>query len=485
MRARASVLHLDMDAFFASVEQRDKPSLQTKAVIVGGTGGRGVVSTASYQARVFGVHSAMPSAQARHLAPHAAFLAGRFEAYRESSRVVMAALREISPLVEPLSLDEAFVDLERSSIDVADQAAVAELAASLRVEIAERTEGLSCSVGVGSSKFMAKVASEMAKPGRGHQDHVVLVPPGTEEEVIAPLPVRAIPGVGPVAAARLDKLGMKRVADIREATREELVRELGQAWGTSLADLARARDDRPVVASREAKSISVEDTFEHDLTDRAECARIIERDAELVCVRLRGSGHFARTVTLKAKMADFSIWSRSVTMEGATDSTERVRRMARHLLDSLDLREGVRLLGVGVANFTTSAQEELFAVDEDGALLADSEGVPIIEEPGTGGAVVEVASGPFGRRRSFDETGERRWRPGADVEHSEWGRGWVWGSGHGVVTVRFEYRGSQIGRVRSMPADDPALSPAAPLPLAWTLAHPAPAVDEEPADETS
>ncbi|WP_257477232.1 DNA polymerase IV [Acidipropionibacterium jensenii] len=465
MRARASVLHLDMDAFFASVEQRDKPSLATKAVIVGGTGGRGVVSTASYQARALGVHSAMSSAQARQLAPHAAFLSGRFDAYRESSRVVMAALHEISGLVEPLSLDEAFVDLECASVDVADPAGLTALARDLRAEIAERTEGLSCSVGIGSSKFMAKVASEMAKPGRGHQDQVVLVAPGSEADVIGPLPVRAIPGVGPVAAARLDKLGMRRVIDIRRASRQELVRELGQAWGNSLADLSRAQDDRPVISARQAKSISVEDTFEHDLTDRAECAEVIDRDAELVCARLRRSGHFARTVTLKAKMADFTIWSRSVTSTGATDSVERVRRMAHQLLDCLDLREGVRLLGLGVTNFTTSAQEELFAVDEEGMLVADGQGSPLAQDAG-----VQVldgpAAGPFGRRSSMDDqTGTRRWRPGADVEHSRWGRGWVWGSGHGVVTVRFEYRGSPIGRVRSMPTDDPALSPAEPLPL--------------------
>ncbi|AXE38298.1 DNA polymerase IV [Acidipropionibacterium virtanenii] len=468
MRPRASVLHLDMDAFFASVEQRDKPSLAGRAVIVGGTGGRGVVSTASYEARVFGVHSAMSSAQARHLAPNAAFLSGRFEAYRESSRVVMATLRQLSPLVEPLSLDEAFVDLEQADLDVADEEAVHELAVWLRAEIARRTEGLSCSVGAGTSKFMAKVASELAKPSRGHLDQVAVIAPGTEEDVIGPLPARAIPGVGPVAAAKLDKLGMRTVADVRAAGPEELIRELGQAWGSALVNLSRARDDRPVQASRQAKSISVEDTFEHDLTDRAECARIIERDAALVCARLQRSGQFARTVTLKAKMADFTTWTRSATLEGATDSVETVRRTARHLLEGLDLREGVRLLGVGVSNFTVAAQEELFAVDETGELL---ERLPAEDEDAAveGG---EAVSGPFGRRASFDEGTVRRWRPGTDVEHDEWGRGWVWGSGRGVVTVRFEYRGSGVGRVRSFKADDPELRPAAPLPLAWTLAHP-------------
>lgn len=479
MRPRASVLHLDMDAFFASVEQRDKPSLKGRAVIVGGTGGRGVVSTASYEARVFGVHSAMSSAQARHLAPNAAFLSGRFEAYRESSRVVMATLRQLSPLVEPLSLDEAFVDLDAADVDVADEEAIHELAAWLRSEIARRTDGLSCSVGAGSSKFMAKVASELAKPDRGRLDQVAVIAPGTEEEVIGPLPARAIPGVGPVAAAKLDRLGMRTVADVRTASPEELIRELGQAWGSTLVNLSRARDDRPVQAFRQAKSISVEDTFEHDLTDRPECARIIERDAALVCARLQRSGQFARTVTLKAKMADFTIWTRSATLEGATDSVDTVRRTARHLLEALDLREGVRLLGVGVSNFTVAAQEELFAVDEAGELLELPTGA------GEAGAEVGSVSGPFGRRASFDEGAARRWRPGADVAHDEWGRGWVWGSGHGVVTVRFEYRGSEIGRVRSFKTDDPQLHPAGPLPLDWTLAHPSVQEEEDGEDPSS
>ena len=199
----------------------------------------------------------------------------------------------------------------------------------------------------------------------------------------------------------------------------------------------------------------MEDTFEHDLTDRRECREIVERHAGLVCGRLKRSGHFARTVTLKAKMADFTVWSRSVTLSGSTDSPERIARLAVRMLDSLDLREGVRLLGVGVSNFTTSAQEELFDLDGEGQLRDDpvvSEGVPLIQP------------GPFGRRRSFDG---RRWPPGADVVHDEYGRGWVWGSGHGVVTCRFEHRGSPIGRVRSIPEDDAALHPAHPLGLAW------------------
>ena len=260
MRSTSSILHLDLDAFFAAVEQRDKPSLRGKPVIVGGAGPRGVVATASYEARVFGVRSAMSGTEARRRCPHAAFLGGRFDAYRQSSQAVMGLLREISPLVEPLSLDEAYVDLEASDWDLGK---LDEHVAGLRTELTRRTAGLTASVGVGSSKFLAKLASEAAKP-----DGVRIIAPGEEIEFISPLPVRAIPGVGPVTEGKLLALGLATVADLRVADPRELVRELGRAAGESLRHLAHGRDDREVEAEREAKSISVEDTFPTDLTNR-------------------------------------------------------------------------------------------------------------------------------------------------------------------------------------------------------------------------
>ncbi|MFP5416790.1 MAG: DNA polymerase IV [Actinomycetes bacterium] len=436
MRSTASILHLDLDAFFAAVEQRDKPSLRGKPVVVGGLGARGVVSTASYEARAFGVHSAMPTHEARRLCPHAAFLGGRFAAYRTSSAIVMAALGELSPLVEPLSLDEAFVDLAASAADDFSPGGLADLAKRLRADVRTRTGGLTASVGIATSKFMAKVASELAKP-----DGVRVVEPGTEQDMIADLPARVIPGVGPATMERLARLGVRTVADIRALSHAEVVRELGRASGEWVYALAFARDDRPVVAEREAKSISVEDTFATDIADRSELEAVIERDARIVAARLSGHGLFARTVTIKAKRPDFTTTSRSLTLHGATDRPEVLARIARSLLDGLDVDTGFRLLGVGVSGFTEAAQEELF-------------------EPDAAGAVVETSSAPASEPElaaSGRPRGQPAFVPGADVEHEELGRGWVWGAGRGRVTVRFETATSGPGPVRTFTEGDAAL----------------------------
>jgi DNA polymerase-4 len=431
MRQTASILHLDLDAFFASVEQRDKPSLRGKPVIVGGLGGRGVVATASYEARVFGVGSAMPMHEARRLCPRAAFLSGRFGAYREASRVVMAILAELSPLVEPLSLDEAYVDLATGDLDVSDSAALLGVAAEVRARVTRAT-GLTASVGLGSSKFMAKLASELAKP-----DGVYLVEPGTEVERIAPLAVRAIPGVGPVTAEKLDRLGIQTVADLRRASANELRREVGQAWATELARLSVADDDRPVSPEREVKSISVEDTFDADIADMDVLEAKVSRDAAAVAGRLNKAGLFARTVTVKIKLGDFTTHTRSRTLLGAVDAADVIAESARQLLRgaSAQVAQGVRLIGVGVSGFTAAAQEALFEVASSSPdeLQIDT-----------------VA--PTVRHASIG------YQPGEDVTHDMWGAGWVWGSGHGWVTVRFETALSEKpGPVRAFRLDDPAL----------------------------
>jgi DNA polymerase IV len=424
MRSTASILHLDLDAFFAAVEQRDKPSLRGKPVIVGGTGGRGVVSTASYEAREFGVGSAMSGREARARCPHAAFLSGRFHAYRDTSKRVMQVLRELSPLVEPLSLDEAFVDLAAAGLPDLEVETVTATGAELRRRVQEVTGGLTATVGIASSKFLAKVASELDKP-----DGMTVVAPGTELDLLRPMKVKVIPGVGPATAERLRRAGIHTVGDLEAVAEGELVRLLGQAQGHGLWQLARAQDSRPVVAEREAKSISVEGTYDSDLTDRRLMEGLLTRQAREVGTRMRKNGISGRTVTIKVRLYDFTTLNRSSTLTSPTDDAATIARIARSLLADLDTTGGVRLLGVGVSGLADWVQEDLF-----GETAEDDDVEVVLPEPP-----------------------RRTWPPGADVVHDEMGAGWVWGSGSGVVTVRFETADTPPGPVRSFRVDDPAL----------------------------
>ncbi|MFB7167263.1 DNA polymerase IV [Streptomyces sp. NPDC001940] len=456
MRTAPTILHLDMDAFYASAEQASKPSLRGKAVVVGGIGPRGVVATASYEARVFGVHSAMPIGQARRLAPNAAYLAPRFRLYREVSEQVMGLLRELSPLVEPLSLDEAFVDLEAG--EAAWDAASARLVGErLRDEIKAVT-GLTGSVGLAASKMLAKIASEEAKP-----DGLVLIVPGTERAMLGPMSVRTLPGVGPATGDHLRRAGITTVEEIAEAGEDELVRLLGKSHGASLYAMALAHDDRPVVAERDAKSVSVEDTYDVDIHDRVRVRTEVQRLAERCVQRLRGAERSGRTVVLKVRRYDFSTLTRSETLRGPTDDPAVVREAAARLLESVDTTGGVRLLGVGVTGLADYTQEDLFAQARAQA-EADAhvaEGEREGEAEGAGGAGEEGQAAA----EEVVEVADRRWVAGHDVRHEEFGHGWVQGSGLGRVTVRFETPYSEPGRVRTFRTDDPALVPAEPLPL--------------------
>ena len=440
MRNRPVILHLDLDAFFAAVEQRDKPSLRGKPVVVGGTGPRGVVSTASYEARVFGVHSAMSGAEARRRCPRAAFLSPRFGAYRMASDVVMAALHELSPLVEPLSLDEAYVDLSAGDHDDLGTDAVRDLAGRLRTTIRERT-GLTASVGAGSSKLVAKIASDLDKP-----DGLLVVPPGDELTLLHGLPVTRLWGVGPATAQRLQRIGVTTVAELAAVPVDELVALVGQAVGLGLAAQSMAEDDRPVVADRETKSVGAEETFDTDLVDPARLRDELDLMVVRTARRLRGSGHSGRTVTLKVRLHDFRTISRSSTLPGGTDDEAVIRRVVRRLLSEVDngsLADGVRLLGVAVSGLSDHVQDELPDLVPEAAVPK----VPALQAIRPASAVLP-----------------RRWWPGADVEHDGYGRGWVQGSGVGKVTVRFETAHDPPGRVRTFAADDPALSEAQPAP---------------------
>ncbi|WP_238695105.1 DNA polymerase IV [Ornithinimicrobium flavum] len=453
---RRCILHLDLDAFFAAVEQRDKPSLRGRPVVVGGLGPRGVVSTASYEARRYGARSAMPMMDARRRCPAGtAFLTVRFEAYRTSSGVVMDLLRGRSPLVEQVSVDEAYVDLTAAPDPPGwEEGRLEAWCARLLEEIAAQTGGLTASVGVATSKMMAKLASEMDKPAG-----TTIVRPGEELTVLHPLSVRAIPGIGPATASRLHGFGVDTVADLARVTETDLVAIFGTAQGTALHRLARAEDDRAVVSEREAKSISVEETFASDITDRAVLEAELGRMATRLAARLGASEVFARTITVKAREHDFTTHTRSGTLPFATGDRAVILREGRRLLGSLDVSGGLRLLGLGVAGLTGHAQEEL-ALDTvyprpDGMGLPDAVGGPT--DPGGSPSTGDpVTPGDLLARPGAG------WRTGQDVRHDKHGPGWVWGSGRGVVTVRFEGPTTGPGPVRSFRDSDPALHLAGP-----------------------
>lgn len=431
------VAHVDVDAFFAAVEQRDKPSLRGRPVVVGGVGPRGVVATASYEARPFGVHSAMPTAQARRRCPAAAVLSGRFEAYRTSSEAIMDVLRRHSDQVEQVSLDEAYLAIPTDGVADRVERVRAEIRATTRV---------TASVGVGRSKLVAKIASDQAKP-----DGVLLVL-SDEQHFLDPLPVRRLPGLGPATEARLGRLGILTVRQLRGLNVAELTGLLGDAHGTLVWRLCRGMDDRVVQPVHEAKSVSVEETFDDDLTDPVLVDTVLARMAQQVGRRLRKAGVSGRTVTVKARYPDFTTISRSLTRAGPTDDARTVARTARTLLDEVDLSRGVRLLGVGVSGLTPWVQDDLFET----AL-----------EPGED-AKASADEDDAGRPRGMspvEPRARRRWWPGQDVVHDEHGRGWVWGSGMGRVTVRFETRDSEPGPIETFSERDEMLRTAPPEPL--------------------
>jgi DNA polymerase IV len=447
-----------MDAFYASAEQAAKPSLRGRPVVVGGLGMRGVVATASYEARRLGVHSAMPMAQARRRAPNAAYLVPRFSLYRTVSDQVMELLGRLSPLVEPLSLDEAFVDLEAGGV-ADDSASARAIGEQLRTVIRDVT-GLRGSVGLAGSKMLAKIASEEAKP-----DGLLLIEPGTERELLAPMSVRVLPGVGPATGDHLRRAGMTVVSDLAEAGEAELVRLLGKAHGVALHRMAQGFDDRPVVAERDAKSVSVEDTFDVDLHDRVRVRTEVERLADRCVGRLRGVGRSGRTVVLKVRRYDFSTLTRSETLRGPTDDPTVVREAATRLLGAVDTTGGVRLLGVGVTGLADFTQEDLFAQAAEADHAAEvehttEEAVAADAAPDVAAVAAEVAA-----PESTEQPAARRWPAGHDVRHEVHGNGWVQGSGVGRVTVRFEEPWTAPGRVRTFRVDDPQLQPADPLPL--------------------
>ncbi|MFI5492027.1 DNA polymerase IV [Actinoplanes sp. NPDC051859] len=344
--AGCTILHVDMDAFFASVEVRRRPELQGKPVIVGGGGPRGVVSSASYEARRYGVRSAMPGMRAKALCPQAVFLPVDFAAYNAASAAVMQIFRDVTPLVEPLSLDEAFLDVAGAQRLLGNPARIAR---SIRQRIFAE-QRLTCSVGVAASKFVAKLGSTRAKP-----DGMMVIPAADVLDFLHPLPVGALWGVGDKAAAQLQRLGLMTVADLARAPLRMLRSAVGEASAAHLHELSWGRDPRRVVAEHEEKSIGAELTYDTDVTDHTAVRRSMLALSEKVGGRLRASGHVGRTVSIKIRLADFRTVSRSRTMRTTTDVAREIFEISWALFQALHPEDPIRLVGVRVDGLSAAA----------------------------------------------------------------------------------------------------------------------------------
>ncbi|MFF2557208.1 DNA polymerase IV [Nocardia sp. NPDC058058] len=439
---------MDMDAFFASVEQLTRPTLRGRPVLVGGMGGRGVVAGASYEARVFGARSAMPMHQARRLVgANAVVVPPRGAVYGELSGQVFETMRSRIPVLETLSFDEAFG--EPAELAGATAREVLDFCEELRALVRERT-GLVASVGAGSGKQLAKIASDMAKP-----DGVRVISPGEQQRFLAALPVRRLWGIGPVAESRLRTLGIETVGALAALPESEASSILGGAMGIALHRLARGIDDRPVAERAEAKQISAETTYETDIVTLPQLRPAIDAMAVSAHRRLTADGRAARTVVLKLKRRDMSIVTRSFTLPYATEDLATLTAAAqRSAIDPVELGP-IRLVGVGFAGLSEIRQESLFP-ELDQAVEG---GESVSEEPTLGIAAGPVPEVPPATRSYAKES----WYPGLDVAHPEFGHGWVQGAGHGVVTVRFETRSTGPGAARTFSAADPALTRADPL----------------------
>lgn len=410
-----TILHVDMDAFFVSVELRRHPELAGKPVVVGGTGPRGVVAAASYEARRFGVHSALPSAVARRRCPHAVFLPGDHALYGQVSEQVHEVFHRYTPLVEGLALDEAFLDVTGATRLFGEGV---EIAQRIRDDIADEL-GLSCSVGVAPNKFLAKLASVEAKPkalpdrivpGRG----VVEVAPGRELAFLHPLPVKRLWGVGPVTLERLERLGIRTVRDLAVMDERTVVNALGRAQGLHLLALANAADDRPVETDREAKSIGHEETYPTDIVELDALERELVRLADAVASRLRHQGVGGRTITLKVRYAGFRTITRSVTLDSPVDTGPEIVGAVRPVLRALDLGPGIRLLGVSAGNLG-EPNRQLSLLDD---VEAPSKAAGAIDEIRArfGSAAIGPASsvGPRGVR--VVRKGAQQWGPDQQPE---------------------------------------------------------------------
>lgn len=507
---RRWVLHVDMDAFFAAVEQLTRPTLRGRPVLVGGVGPRGTVAGASYEAREYGTRSAMPMAEARRRCPPAVVLPPRFRVYQVVSRRVLAIMRASTDVLQQVSIDEAFLEPPELAGQPVDR--VEAFASGLRARI-HREVGVSASIGAGPGKQLAKIASGLAKP-----DGMLVVHPEEERGLLLSLPVRKLWGIGPVSEGKLHRIGVHTVGELAALHRNDVVSLLGQAHGTELHRLAHGVDDHPVAERAESKQVGAETTFDVDITDTARLASEVDAMAEAAHRRLVSSERAARTVTVKVRDADFTTISRAETLPSATSDRPALTAAAQRLIaTAVPPGTPLRLVGVSYSGLANWEQEPLFhesAWDETAGAGTEAEpavtpaepeatGVSDPERsnpPGSGsGSAAEAAgadassnvvetSGPLvriaepavepavGGEPPADRVGAELtelgwpsdWRAGDDAEHPELGHGWVQGAGHGRVTVRFETAATGVGPVRTFRAAEPELVAGNPLrSLGW------------------
>ncbi|MGB5353174.1 MAG: DNA polymerase IV [Woeseia sp.] len=386
--ARRHILHVDMDAFYASVEQRDDPALRGKPLVVGGGGNRGVVAAASYEARRFGVRSAMPMREARRRCPDLVQVPVRMAHYKAVSDEVFAVFRKFTPVVEGLSLDEAFLDATGS---IALFGSAVDIAAAIKQEILART-GLTASVGVAPNKLVAKIASDLEKP-----DGLVVVEPDNVIPTLDPLPVQVIPGIGRQTLEKLHKLSIRTIADLRLAPARELERLFGR-FAERTRERAAGIDNRPVVSERASKSISAEETFHTDLVDPRQIQRELLRLTERTAARLRAKQLHAGTLQLKIRQADFVTFSRQRSLHPPSDDTSTLHAVARELLQIWQQEHAgtaIRLLGVGASELDSVTQGDLFAAPAEQERSSLDATVDKIRE--------RFGSVAVGRARTFDD----------------------------------------------------------------------------------
>jgi DNA polymerase IV len=414
VRERA-ILHVDMDAFYASVEQLVNPKLRNKPLIVGGDGARGVVASCSYEARYFGVRSAMPSSKAKRLCPQAIFVQGSYGLYEKYSREMHAIFKDYTPLIEGISLDEAFLDVTGAQRLFG---APEEIGWQIRDRVREQT-GLNVSVGVATTKHVAKLASQAAKPKAAQGKPipglgVCAVPASEAITFLHALPVRALWGVGPAAADRLASIGVETVKQLANMPERVIASVLGNASAAHLHELAWNRDDREVIPERVAKSIGHEQTYPKDLHDKADMHRQLVRLIDGVTLRMRAESVVGRTVHLKVRFATFRTITRSRSLKKLTANSPAILHVADELLNAVDTSEGVRLLGVSMSNLEDGTEaEQLQFLDGQEINNELDDTIDLIRQR-FGDASVVPSSLVGGKSPGRFQRGERQWGPNAE-----------------------------------------------------------------------